>query len=68
MLIKLIITVFAVAALVGLGMLMIRKVVKHSAPLALAFAIVLTVFIAPVWAAHAVAVLVVAGIVYVAIA
>ncbi len=68
MLVKIIIIIFAVAALVGLGMLMIRKIVKHSAPLALACAIVLTVFVAPMWAAHAMAVLVVAGVVYVAIA
>ncbi len=68
MLIKILLTVFAVAALVGIILLMVRKVVKHSAPLAIACAIVLTVFVAPVWAAHAVAVLIVAGIVYVAIA
>ncbi len=68
MLIKILLTVFAVAALVGLVMLLMRKVVKHSAPLALACAIVLTVLIAPVWAAHAAAVLVVAGAIYVAIA
>lgn len=67
MLIKIIIAVFVVALLVGLGMRLLSKTVKHSAPLALACAIVLTVFVAPVWAAHAVAVLAIAAIFYVAI-
>lgn len=67
MLIKIIIAVLIVAALVGLGLTLLRKLVHRSAPAALACAIVLTVFVAPVWAAHAVAVLIVAGMFYVAL-
>jgi hypothetical protein len=63
---KIIVIVLVIAALVAIGVSLLRKLVQHSAPLALACAIVLTVFVAPVWAAHAVAVLVVAGVFYVA--
>ncbi len=67
MLTKVIIAVIVIALLVGLCVCVLRKLVKHSAPLALACAIVLTVFIAPVWAAHTIAVLVVAGMFYIVI-
>jgi len=65
--IKFIVILLAVAVLVALGVSLLRKLVKHSVPVALACAIVLAVFIVPVWAAHAVAVLVVAGVFYVAL-